>query len=271
MSASSTFVATDGDGYELTMGRWSRRLAGPFLAFAGTADGERVLDVGCGTGSLCVHLTQDPEIVVVRGLDLSAAYVAYGQRRNPDRRLTLEVGDACALPYPDAAFDHTLSMLALQFVPRAEVAVREMCRVTRPGGRVAAATWDTRGGFVALRMVLDAAALLVGTGPQARAAAYTRPLTRPDDLARLWSRAGLDHVEQAMLTIRMDFSSFADFWTPHTGGNGPVAAFVSTLSRHDANRLEEAVRLAYLDGEADGPRSYAATAWAVRGEVPLAS
>lgn len=50
MSIASTFVAADGEGYELNMGRWSRRLALPFLDFVGTADGERVLVVGCGTG-----------------------------------------------------------------------------------------------------------------------------------------------------------------------------------------------------------------------------
>ena len=52
MSPSSTFVAADGDGYELQMGRWSRHLASPFLEFVGTAEGERVLDIGCGTGHL---------------------------------------------------------------------------------------------------------------------------------------------------------------------------------------------------------------------------
>ena len=55
-------------------------------------------------------------------------------------------------------------MLVLQFVPQADLAVREMRRVTRPGGTVAAATWDTRGGFVALRMIYDAAAMLDPNG-----------------------------------------------------------------------------------------------------------
>jgi hypothetical protein len=49
MTVSSTFTAADGDGYELLMGRWSRRLAGPFLLL-GTAD-RACLDVGCGTGA----------------------------------------------------------------------------------------------------------------------------------------------------------------------------------------------------------------------------
>jgi ubiquinone/menaquinone biosynthesis C-methylase UbiE len=267
MTIASTFVSSDGDGYELQMGRWSRRLAPQFIGFAGIAGPVRVLDVGCGTGSLSFTLAKDAEIVEVRGLDISPAYVAHARRRNGDSRLEFQVGDACALPFADDFFDHTVSMLALQFVPQADLALREMRRVTCPGGTVAAATWDTRGGFVAVRMIFDAAAMLDQKGRQARAAAYTRPMSRPGDLARVWHDAGLTEIVQDMLTIRMDFASFADFWMPHEGKDGPVAEYVSTLGAQARARLRAIVRLAYLDGEGDGPRSYAATAWVVKGKV----
>ena len=108
-------------------------------------------------------LAQDPEIVSARGLDMSPAYVS-----TPTAAMTTlawtSSGNACTLPFPDASFDHAVSMLALQFVPQADLAVREMRRVTRVGGIVAAATWDTRGGFVALRMIFDAAAVLDQSG-----------------------------------------------------------------------------------------------------------
>ncbi len=227
-----------------------------------------MLDVGCGTGNLSFCLAQDVEIVCVRGLDISPAYVEYTNRRNDDSRLDFQVGDACALPFPDASFDHAVSMLALQFVPQADLALREMRRVTRPGGTVAAATWDTRGGFVALRMIFDAAAILDQNGRQARAAAYTRPMSRPADLARAWHDAGLTNIVQEMVTIRMDFASFEDFWTPIEGKDGPAAEYVSTLGADAKARLRDVVRLAYLDGEGDGPRSYSATAWVVKGAVP---
>jgi len=107
-----------------------------------------ILDVGCGTGSLSFCLARNPEIASVCGLDFSSAYVDHAKRRNHDARLDFQVGDACGLPFPNASFDHALSMLALQFIPQAGLAVREMRRVTRPGGTVAAATWDTRGGLV---------------------------------------------------------------------------------------------------------------------------
>jgi ubiquinone/menaquinone biosynthesis C-methylase UbiE len=249
------------------MGRWSRRLAPLFIRFAGIAGAVRVLDVGCGTGNLSACLAQDPDLIGACGIDLSAEYIAHAQRRSDDPRLLFRTGDASALPFPDAAFDHTVSMLALQFVEGPAVAVREMRRVARPGGIVAAATWDTRGGFVALRMIFDAAAMLDQKGREARAAAYTRSLSRPGDLARAWHSAGLENVVQDALTIRMDFASFTDFWTPMEGSEGPVAEFVGSTAPVTRARLREAVALAYLDGECDGPRSYAATAWVVRGRV----
>ena len=71
-----------------------------------------------------------------------------------------------------------------------------------------------------------------------------------------------------MLTIRMDFASFADFWAPAEGRDGPVAEYVGTLDPELRATLREKVRQAYLDGEDDGTRSYAAIAWAIRGRVP---
>jgi ubiquinone/menaquinone biosynthesis C-methylase UbiE len=267
-SETSTFVSADGSGYELQMGRWSRRLAPLLIDFAGFSSAERVLDVGCGTGNLSFALAENPDIVGICGLDRSAEYVDYAERRNQDVRLGFRVGDACQLPFPDASFSHTLSMLVLQFIPRVSLAVAEMRRVTRPGGTVTAATWDTRGGFVAYRMICDTAAMLDPGGNAWRARSLARPMSRPGELRRAWIAAGLVNVVQDMRTIRMDFVGFDDFWSPAEGREGPVPEYVSTLGSAAKERLREAVRLAYLDGEDDGPRSYAATAWVVRGEVP---
>ena len=84
---------------------------------------------------------------------------------------------------------------------------------------------------------------------------------------------GRDHsgtvgdIERNQQTIRMDFSSFDDFWTPHEGNDGPFADYLRTLEPELKHKVREAVRAAYLDGEADGARSYAATAWCVKGTV----
>lgn len=268
MTVSSTFASSDGASYELQMGRWSCRLAPLFVEFAGSAGAARFLDVGCGTGNLSFCLAHNPDVVSVHGIDLSPPYIDYAKKRNRDARLNFQVGNACALPFADASFECALSMLALQFIPQARLAVREMARVTRRGGTVAAATWDARGGFVAYRMILDTAAMLDRKGREFRAAACTRPMSRPAALLRTWIDAGLVDITHDMITIRMEFASFTDFWAPNEGTEGPVANFVSTLGTNSKARLREAVMQAYLDGESDGPRSYAATAWVVKGTVP---
>jgi SAM-dependent methyltransferase len=222
VTALSAFPSGGGDGYELQMGRWSRRLAPKFVDFAAIAGAARVLDVGCGTGSLSFCLAEHFEILEVQGIDVCPEYIAYARRKTDDARLTFQIGDACTLPFPDASFDHSLSMLVLQFIPRAELAVREMRRVTRRGGTVAAATWDSRGGLVAQRIILDTAAVLDPNGNEFRARTCTRPMNRSGDLARAWREAGLVDVALDMLTIRMEFASFADFWAPAEGRDGPA-------------------------------------------------
>jgi SAM-dependent methyltransferase len=268
MTVSSTFTAADGDGYELLMGRWSRRLAGRFLDFVGTTNGESVLDVGCGTGCLAFALAERCQIEQLRGVDFSPAYIEHATRHNHDPRVTFEVGDACALAFPDHSFDRVLSLLMLHFVPGADQAIAEMRRVARPGAVVGAAVWDARGGYVANRIFFDTAAALDPEAGERRADNYTRPMTRPGELANAWLAAGLTDIVETTLSIRMEFASFDDFWAPYIGKEGPQAEYVATLSDAERTRLRDAVRLAYVDGEPDGPRSFAALAWAVKGIAP---
>lgn len=268
MSASSTFTAGDGDGYERMMGRWSRRLAEPFLDFVGTADGERVLDLGCGTGSLASALVQRCRVAQVHGIDFAPAYIDHARRNQPDPRIAFEVGDACALTCPAHSFDRVLALLLLHFVPNPERAIAEMRRVARPGAVVGAAVWDVRGGFVANRLFFDTAAVLDPQAHERRARNYTRPMTRPGELEIAWHAAGFTDIVATSLSIRMAFASFDDYWAPYIGKDGPGAEYVATLGDAERARLREAVRLAYVDGEPDGPRSFAALAWAVKGIVP---
>ena len=268
MTSSSTFNASSGEGYEQLMGRWSRRLAVPFLAFAGLARGERVLDVGCGTGSLTFLLAQHPELEAICGIDYAAPYIEHANRRNTDPRVSFRVGDATALPFPDASFDRVLSQLALHFMAQPERAVAEMRRVARPGATVAAAVWDSRGGFVAHRLFQDTASALDPAAAERRARNFTRPMTRPGELEAAWRRAGLAELVATELTIRTEFASFDDYWAPYRGKDGPGAEYIATLDETFLAKLREAVRSAYLDGEPDGPRSYVAVSWAVKGTVP---
>lgn len=268
MTTSSTFSASDGEGYERIMGRWSRRLVGPFLDFVGTADGEDVLDVGCGTGCLAFAVAERCAARRVLGVDLAPAYVDHARRLNRDPRVMFDVGNVHDLALPDGAFDRVLALLVLHFVPKTAQAIAEMKRVARPGAVVGAAVWDARGGFVANRIFFDTAAALDPAADERRARNYTRPLTRPGELAAAWRAAGFADVVELMLAIRMEFESFEDYWGPYSAKDGPQADYVATLDAAGRERLREGLRRAYLDGEADGPRSYAALAWAVKGRAP---
>jgi SAM-dependent methyltransferase len=195
-------------------------------------------------------------------------YIDHAMRHNHEPRITFEVGDACALAFPDRYFDRVLSMLMLHFVPKADQAIAEMRRVARPGAVVGATVWDARGGYVANRIFFDTAAILDPIANERRARNYTRPMTRPGELTKAWLAAGLTEVVETTLCIRMEYASFDDYWAPYVGKDGPQAEYVATLGGAERDRLRNAVRLAYVDGEPDGPRSYAALAWAVKGVVP---
>lgn len=98
--------------------------------------GGHVLDAGCGVGGAALKLAQDvgPEGTVV-GIDLSETMVAVASGRavGPVR---FEVGDVTALSYPDGEFDLVRCERVLQHVSDVDLAVRELVRVCRPGGRV---------------------------------------------------------------------------------------------------------------------------------------
>lgn len=268
MSTSSTYSATDGKDYEAVMGRWSRRLATPFLDVVGTRDGESVLDLGCGTGELARAVAERCAASRVSAIDISPAYIDHARHLARHSSIGFEVGDACDLRYPDHSFDRVLSLLLLHFVPQPARAIAEMRRVAKPRAVVAACVWDVRGGLVASRMFYDTAAALDPRANAFRARNYTRPMTRPGELLRAWRDAGFEDVREVSLAVRMEFASFDDYWTPYELREGPAAAYLETLSRTDRARLVAALRLAYLDGEDDGPRSYAALAWAVQGIRP---
>jgi ubiquinone/menaquinone biosynthesis C-methylase UbiE len=265
----SLFNARDAANYERLMGRWSRRLAPLFIAHAGLGAGETILEVGCGTGSLTYALPQAANIDSLVAIDHSPVYLAAARAKNRDARIRLEEGDAAGLRFRDATFDRALSMLVLPAVlPDPETAVAEMRRVTRPGGVVCAAFWDSPGGGVANRMFWDTAAALDEAAAAARDRTMARSIYMPDALPRIWAAAGLVEIDERPLLIRMDFADFDDYWEPYASGEGMLGAYVAGLDDERRGRLVAHLRGAYLCGRPDGPRSFAAVARCCRGVVP---
>jgi len=264
----SGFNVHDAAGYEQLMGRWSQKLAPLFIDFARVADGEKILDVGCGTGSLTFALARAADLGEIAAIDYSPVFVEEAIRRNTDPRIKVQHADACALPFEGGTFDRALALLVLHFVPEAGKAVAEMRRVVRSGGVVAAAVWDHLGGMPGMRMMIDTVAALSESGRQLRGRYCFQPMMQPGEMKRTFVEHGLVDVAEMQLLIRMDYQRFDDYWAPIAAGEGPLGKYVATLDTAERARTDAAVRDAYEAGRPDGPRSFANVAWACRGIVP---
>ena len=255
-----------GSGYEQYMGRWSRLLAPAYIAFAGVQDGERVLDVGAGTGALAQTLAAQMTSAEIVGVDPSSAFIAHASKNANSGRARFEVGDAQALAFGDASFDRVMSLRVMNFSPDQDKAIGEMRRVTRPRGVVSACVWDYGAGMESLRFFWDE---VVALDP-ASAARDERnmKLSREGELGALWRKAGLTEVRETALAIEQAYTSFGDYWEPFLKGTGPGGAYVVSLDAEHRQRLEARLRKRLLGGRADDAFTLKARAWCVRGEVP---
>ena len=257
------------DAYERFMGRWSRRLAPLLVRFAAVAERDSVLEVGSGTGALASAILEGAPSARMTGVDPSSAYVRYAQAHTPGDRVRFMAGDAQALQLPNVTFDKTLSLLVMNFIPDHVKALREMIRVTRSGGIVAAAVWDYGEGMEMLRVFWDEAAAL----DSAVAARDERhmPLCRRGELAALWRSQRLQQVEEQPIVIELSFASFGDYWSPFLGGQGPAGAYAASLPETARVALESRLRKRVLGGRQEGAFTLPARAWAVKGVVPARS
>lgn len=258
---------SDAEAYERFMGRWSRVLAPLLVDFTDVQDTGRVLDVGSGTGALALSIARLKAHCQVSGIDPSKQYLEFAKSRNPfPDRASFEVGDALQLRFPDATFQTSLSLLVFNFIPDSKKALRQVSRVTKPGGCVSAAVWDYGAGMRMLRVFWDAAVTVDSTAEKFDESHM--PLCRSGELEGLWKQGGLEHVTERPLDIMMRLESFADYWDPFLLGQGPAGAYLRNADgkRREALRGQVKRRLA-LRSE-DAPFSLPARAWAVRGIVP---
>ena len=242
--------------YGRFMGRFSEPLAPVFADWVGLDGVDRVLDVGCGPGQLTAELVRRLSADSVAAVDPSPPFVAAARRLLPD--VDIRVAAAESMPFDDGVFDVALAQLVVHFMADPLRGVREMARVTRPGGVIAACVWDHAGGrgplspFWAVVRDLDMSATdesrLVGA--------------REKDLHELFERAGLERVESGTLEVTVPIASFEDWWEPYTMGVGPAGDHVARLAPHERSRLQEACR----ERMPDGPFELTSVAWTARGE-----
>lgn len=267
LQAPNTAVTPFGDAqaYEALMGRWSARLAGPFVEFCQLPDAGHALDVGCGTGSLLTALNQAAPALRLSGIDLDRGFVAHAQARFASSSVAVEQGDACALAQTDGTFDATLSLLVLMALNNPMAAALEMRRVTRPGGVVAACTWKHEG--LALSQVVWEEAVRLDPAAETAMGRF-RHCNQPRQLAELWRAVGLINVVETEIEICMPFVDFDDFWLPLQQGVGPGGAYLRQMTTAAKNTLRHALRARLLTCGSDRAFSLRACALAVRGTMP---
>lgn len=241
------------EAYARFMGRYAEPLAAVFAAFAGVGVGHKVLDVGCGPGALTAHLRSIG--AEVAAIDPSPPFVDGIRMRLPD--VEVRQGVAEELPYATAAFDAALAQLVVHFMTDPVAGLKQMARVTRSGGVVAACVWDESTG--ALAPFWDAVHVI---DPDTEDEALLSG-ARKGHLPELLEAAGLRGVEVGSIGVDVVHPTFEEWWEPYTYGVGPAGGYVQRLD-DDARARLESVAFERLGG---GPFTVTATAWAARGTV----
>ena len=240
--------------YDRFMGRYSGPLAPLFADFAAVTAGQQVLDVGCGPGALTAELVRRLQPENVSAADPSEPFVAALRDRHP----TVSVKQAAAeeLPFEDASFDAALAQLVVHFMADPVAGLREMGRVTRSGGVVAACVWDHEGDDGPLSLFLKAARQF---DPDVTTESG-RPGSRKGHLAQLFGEAGLAEIQESKLSVSLQHETFDEWWEPYTLGVGPAGVYVAGLDADRQTQLRELCRTMLPSP----PFTVTASAWTVR-------
>jgi SAM-dependent methyltransferase len=249
--------AVGADAYDRFMGRYSAPLASPFADFAAVRAGQRVLDVGCGPGALTSELVARLGPDAVSAVDPSESFVDAAGERNPG--VSVQRAAAEQLPFENEEFDAALAQLVVHFMADPVAGLREMARVTRRDGVVAACVWDHSGGQGPLSVFWEAARELdPEVADESRLAG-----SRQGHLTELFEAAGLREVEESVLSVSVEHPSFDDWWEPFTLGVGPAGAFAAGLDPERQAELRELCRQKLPAAPFVPP----ARAWVARGLV----
>jgi SAM-dependent methyltransferase len=233
--------------YDRFMGRFSQGLAPLFADFAGVVAGQRVLDVGAGTGALTAELLA--RSTEVAAAEPSAPFVDALKSRYPG--VDARAAAAEQLPWPDESFDAALAQLVVAFMADQLAGAREMRRVVREGGTVAMCTWDRQG--MEMLAAVDRTRIALGDEPEGASAYRNR-----EDVESLLGPG----AEAELLEVEGAYADFEDFWSALLGGVGPAGVWATSLD--DERRIVARTELYRQLGEPEGPFTMIGRAWAVR-------
>jgi len=257
-----------GNSYDAYMGRWSREIAAKFLDWLDMAEKLDWLEVGCGTGALSESILSICEPGSLLGVEQSEGFVVTARKNVVDERAEFQVGDAQDLALPDQSRDSVVSALVLNFIPDKDKALKEMMRVSRPGGTVAFYVWDYPGGGVEFMRAFWQAAVLLN--PEAANLAENKrfPYCNREGLESLVSAAGLVEIKSTLLEAPAIFKSFDDLWNPFTLGAGPAPGYCMNLEPEAREQLRSTL-LDRLPIQDDGSIPTKIRAWGIKATTPL--
>lgn len=227
----------------------------PEIVAAVAASGS-VLDAGCGSARLTLALA-DAGAEEVVGIDTSVDRLTQGRARLQAHRLgarvrLIEADFDSMLPFPDGRFGGAVSRLALMIASDPVATLRELRRVTAPGGRIVTALWAPVNDNQWFALPRDAAAAVLGRDRAAYARAFGR-IGGPDQATEIHRAAGLTDVQAETLRQTLDVPDASGLWAWMVSENGHVRRLDASLSLAErAAVLDELHRLVAEHRRPDG-------------------
>ena len=230
--------------------RTIENVAGEFMARQPLRCGLAVLDVACGTGNLATLAAQQG--CNVSGIDIAANLIDQARVRAAQGKWNIDYqeADAEALPFTDSRFDLVVSMFGVMFTPQPDLAVAEMRRVTKPGGRIALANW-TPEGFIGKMFTVFKAHL-----PPPPAGVPSPMDWGDEEMVRMRLREGFTDVRLARRIALMRYpfppaetvAFFRQYYGPTNKAFAALDASAQAALQRDLVELQTAHNIAKLPG-----------------------
>jgi SAM-dependent methyltransferase len=250
------------DRYDAVAAPYSQRL----MAAARIAAGDRVLDIGCGTGESTRRAAREASSGSALGVDLSARMLTRAQERSGDEGITnidFLQADAQVHRFDKSAFDVVISRFGAMFFSDPVAAFRNVATAVRPGGRLALLSWQELAKNEWLASFRDA--LAAGRTLPTPPAGAPGPFGLADagGVRHILGEAGLDDVELVALEEPICFGNDAgDAW-PFVAGMGVVKGLTEGLDDDTRTQALDRLQRVLEEHESEAGVTFASSAWLI--------
>ena len=215
------------------------------VADARLRPGMRVLDLGSGTGypALLAGDVVGSQGSVV-GIDLAESMLAVATRKAKAlgmQHVTFRTGDATALPFEASSFDAIISRFCLMFLPEIPKALRDIARVLKPGGYVAAAVWSVPDKNPFIRIPMDVIKSIITLPPPDPDAPGIFRLAKPGDLKGMMEGAGLAPLSEEEFLADVTYTTAEEFFSSLMDIAAPIQNLFTTLTAEQKAQAERGI------------------------------